>query len=345
LTSLGSSEFLETTRQRLRKAKLTPKKDLVPTEEETLVQEKTRRRLDQSMALIPRPASAMDNNKRVRASWAGSANEQHSVEFASSRLSNMQDARGSLPPRSWMGGGVMAQLNYGAMARESLLSYKRNQSTSRMKDSLDMTAGEDHSGRPVETSFDLGSVDMSIVRERGPGDAFEGEARREMREKESRLSVYKEIRRATMTCERARAREARSQMEEGERERSVAIAQMRHQEEEAQRDAAARREEAARVEALQQAMAAQLALNREMEALANEPRRQQVEEMRFLDALRCCKIDQCAAERLATVSLCPCVPARTVEDSRVWLCANNCPLKCNPRAYHRLVRDIQAAHK
>ena len=28
----------------------------------------------------------------------------------------------------------MAQLNYGAMARESLLSYKRNQSTSRMKD-------------------------------------------------------------------------------------------------------------------------------------------------------------------------------------------------------------------
>lgn len=62
------------------------------------MQEKTRRRLDQSMALIPRPASAMDNNKRVRASWAGSANEQHSVEFASSRLSNMQDARGSLPP-------------------------------------------------------------------------------------------------------------------------------------------------------------------------------------------------------------------------------------------------------
>jgi hypothetical protein len=202
----------------------------------------------------------------------------------------------------------------------------------------------------------LNESNISIgIKSISPSPAWEGDNLRGLRAKQSQLQIYKQVRRSLMMGERNRVRhlrQKRAEMEERERnecaERQQREALMQH------RLAEEQMLERERQMLQQAALAVNLEAERARQAKMSAPQRAKVEKQRYREALRC-QILQGASSvaashiaadavagtsALAAMAVCPCVPPRSMSDARVWLCASNCPLKDNPKAYHKLIMHL-----
>jgi hypothetical protein len=290
-----------------------------------VMDEKTRRRLDQSMSLLlPRAsASSVSRSKRVRA-WEGQAPRSEGGVGVGKGDEEALMAASDIAAA--LGDAVLGNISDGQRARESLFSHRRKHQvpedtppspsrssemtavmTSAMGTDRSVTAamGTDRSVVPASIhGYKLDeSVNYSLAREvKGTlkegsdvslgysvsGPAWEGEDLRALREKENQLAIYKHVRRSLMMGERTRVRQLRERREEVE-ERERTEDAMRKERELLRRRRAAEEEFVERERQIiqQAAMAVNLEAERARLAKVSAPQRAALEKKRYLEALRC----------------------------------------------------------
>eukprot|EP00802_Teleaulax_amphioxeia_P005878 Tamp_05882.p1 GENE.Tamp_05882~~Tamp_05882.p1 ORF type:complete len:407 (-),score=108.47 Tamp_05882:1034-2254(-) len=365
--------FLETTRARIGSVSLVKPKSAADDDAAmpAVLDEKTRRRLDQSMSLLlPRASgSSISRSKRVRA-WEGQAPRSEGAGGGGGGEEDTLMAASDIAAA--LGDAVLGNISDGQRARESLFSHRRKHvsedtppspsrssevtasataavATDKMDESMNSSLARESKGMLKEGS--TVSLGCSVS-----APAWEGANLRELREKENQLAIYKQVRRSLMMGERTRARQLRERREE-EEERERTEDSMRKERELMRRRRAAEEEFVERERQMfqQAAMAVNLEAERARQAKVSAPQRAALEKKRYLEALRCQILEgatQVAANHKGAgaaadkvvgtkeTAVCPCVPPRSMSDSRVWLCASNCALKDNPKAYHKLIMHL-----
>ena len=336
--------FMEQTRARLSCNQGLPQKAFSnKTKEVNFMDEKTRRRLDQSMNLIPKPASTLAGNKRV---MIGSS---ESAEIADAD----RQILGPLPALEVayeLGDAVHSGLTECMRARESLLAHKRSclahdEDTQEVPTHHFLIRHHDASeAGPVNETFDRVNQSLRSLAADNQSDFWEGKARQQLKECKAHQVVFSEIRRSTMTGERLRVQELRREREqEAARRRATEAERRRRAEAECAALTEEERRERERQRAAMAAIQAKRAQDRELERRLAAPRRQAAESARFAEARRQWLADALAARGAPLAPLCACAPPRTAEDGRLHLCAHNCPLRNCPRAYHRLLVGVKQA--
>jgi len=303
----------------------------------------------------------------VRA-WEGQASHRHAGGVggvnAEETLMEASEIAASL------GDAVICNISDGQRARDSLLSHRRKHvsedtppSPSRCSErTLSATAATvaDKADDSLSHSFvreckgtlkegSIVSVGYSVS-----ASAWEGSNLRDRREKENQMQIYKQVRRSLMMGERNRVRQLREKREEEEAKERSEDATRREREHLRQRRAAEEELLEREHQMVQQAaMAVNLEAERVRQAKVAAPQRAKLEKKRYMEALRCQMLEGATAVAAAqkgvaadkvvgtsSMAVCPCVPPRSMSDSRVWLCASNCALKDNPKAYHKLIMHL-----
>ena len=175
--------FLETTRARVGKDKDSGLRSVVVKAKfaagsddhvvvSASIDEKTRRRLDQSLSLLlPRPsASSMSRSKRVRA-WDGQVSRGEGIGAGGAEEESLP-AASDIAVTLLLGDAVLCNISDGQRARESLSSHRRKHVSEDTPPSPSLSSASANAAIPPEKLDE--SLNNSLVRECKGGAVKEG---------------------------------------------------------------------------------------------------------------------------------------------------------------------------